>query len=183
MGEQLLDETPLGRFVLRLTAAAALLGGVSLVLVTAITVLSVIGRALIPLGLRPIPGDVELVQAGILFAVFVFLPWCHVERGHAIVAILTDRFPVRFNAVAEFVWDVTMFVAAVFIAWRLWVGLTDKFANGESSFILRMPLWMIYAGGLFGAVIFVIATAYCAARSLANARSANPLRPLGGAGE
>ena len=178
-----MDESPVGRLVSRLAAAVAILGGGALVSITAITVGRVIGRAFIPLAGGAVPGDLELVQAGMLFAVFTFLPWCHLERGHAIVAIVTDQFPRRFSAFAEFIWDLVMLVAAVFVTWRLWAGLADKYGNGESTFILRMPLWMVYSAGLFGAVIFVITAAYCVARSAANAFSATPIRPISGAGE
>jgi TRAP-type C4-dicarboxylate transport system permease small subunit len=178
-----MDETPIGRVVSGLATAVAILGGAALVAVTAITVVSVIGRALIPLGVGAIPGDVELVQAGILFAVCSFLPWCHLTRGHALVAIVTDRFPVRFSAAAEAVWDATMLVAAGFIAWRFWFGLADKFGNGESTFILRIPIWIAYAAGLIGLVIFVIVALYCVARSASNAFASQPMKPLSGGGE
>jgi TRAP-type C4-dicarboxylate transport system permease small subunit len=172
-----MDETPAGRFVYRLARYAAISGGAVLVVITLITIASVIGRALIPLGLGAIPGDFEIVQAGMLYAIFAFLPWCHLERGHAIVAILTDRLPVRLNAFAEFVWDVAMLLTSAFIAWRLGVGLLDKIGNKESTFILRMPLWVIYTAGSIGAVIFVVVAIYCAVRSGRNAFFANPSRP------
>lgn len=178
-----MDETPLGRVVIWIARLVALAGGLALALAAAVTVISVIGRALIPLGLGPIPGDVELVQAAILFAVFAFLPWCHVERGHAVVAILTDHFPARLGAIIEFIWDVVMVVAAAFITWRFAFGLLDKVANKESSFILRIPLWIIYSGGMVGAVTFVIAALYCAVRSASNAFSSRPVAPVSGAGE
>jgi TRAP-type C4-dicarboxylate transport system permease small subunit len=178
-----MDETFVGRLVYGLAKAIAIAGGVALLIVTAITVVSVIGRTLIPLGLRPIPGDFEVVQAGVLFAIFAFMPWCHLERGHAIVAIVTDRAPVRLSALAEFIWDLAMLVVVVFITWRLWAGLSDKFGNGESTFILRVPLWIMYSGGLIGALVFLIAAAYCAVRSAINAASASPVRPVSGTGE
>jgi TRAP-type C4-dicarboxylate transport system permease small subunit len=178
-----IDDTPLGRIVFRLAAAIAILGGIALVAITVITVVSVVGRALIPFGFGAVPGDFELVQAGILFAVFAFLPWCHLERGHAIVAIVTDRFPVRFSAIAEFIWDVAMLVAAAFVIWRLWFGMLDKLGNSESTFILRIPLWMIYSAGLVGAAVFVVVSLYCALRSGSNAVAINPARPVSGAGE
>lgn len=178
-----MDETPLGRVVIWVARLAAIAGGIALAFAALVTVVSVIGRALIPLGLAPIPGDVELVQAAILFAVFAFLPWCHLERGHAVVAILADRFPVRIGAIIEFIWDVVMVVAAAFITWRFAYGLLDKLSNKESSFILRIPLWIIYAGGMIGAVAFVIVAIYCALRSGNNAVSARPVAPVSGAGE
>lgn len=172
-----MDETPVGRFVRAIARFLALAGGMVMIGLTVVTVLSIIGRALIPVGLSAIPGDFEIVQAGMLFAIFAFLPWCHLERGNAIVAILTDRFPVRFNAIAEFIWDVVMLVAAAFIAWRLWVGMMDKLGNSESTFILRMPVWPLYGLGMVGAIVFVIIALYCAVRSGQNATSANPRRP------
>ncbi len=178
-----MDDTPLGRIVYRLASLVAVAGGAALIVVTIITVVSVIGRALIPLGLGAVPGDFELVQGGIMFAVFAFLPWCHLERGHAIVAIVTDHFPVRISAFAEFLWDAAMLGAAVFISWRLWAGLADKLGNHESTFILRMPLWVLYSLGLFGAIIFVICALYCVLRSALNAVSRSPVPPVSGAGE
>jgi len=178
-----MDESPIGRLVRGLAMAAAFAGGCVLIVVTAVTAISVIGRALIPVGLGAVPGDFEIVQAGVLFAVFCFMPWCHLDRGHAIVAIVTDRFPVRFSALLEFIWDVAMMIAATFIAWRLWAGLIDKIGNRESTFILRVPLWIIYTGGLIGALIFVVITIYCVLRSGQNVLSANPARPVSGTGE
>ena len=178
-----MDSSLVGRLVHSLAKAAAIGGGFALIAVTAVTVVSIVGRVLIPLGLRPIPGDFEIVQAGVLFAVFCFLPWCHLERGHALVAIVTDRLPVRLSALAEFLWDLVMLVVAVFVAWRLWAGLLDKSGNGESTFILRVPLWMLYSAGLVGALVFVVAAAYCAVRSGQNATSRTPMKPISGPGE
>lgn len=178
-----MDNTLVGRLVYWLARGVAIAGGVALLLVTAVTVLSILGRVLIPLGLRPIPGDFEIVQAGVLFAVFSFMPWCHLERGHAIVAIITDRFPVRFSAFAEFAWDLVMLVVAIFIMWRLSAGLADKLGNGESTFILRVPLWIIYSCGLIGAFVLIVAAAYCAFRSGQNALSDTPAKPSAGTGE
>lgn len=169
--------------MVRLAALTAMAGGVALAFAALVTVVSVIGRALIGLGMSPIPGDVELVQASMVFAVFCFLPWCHLERGHAVVAIVTDRFPVRVGALTELIWDIAMLVAVAFIAWRLWVGLFDKAANREATFILGVPLWIIYALGMVGAVVGVMVAGYCVARSAANATSARPVAPLSGAGE
>jgi TRAP-type C4-dicarboxylate transport system permease small subunit len=178
-----MDNSLVGRLVYGLAKAAAISGGCVLLAATVITVISIIGRALMPLGLRPVPGDFEMMQSAVLFAVFAFLPWCHLERGHAIVAIVTDSLPVRLGAFAEFVWDVVMLIAAVFMAWRLWAGLLDKYANSEATFILRLPLWVSYSGGLVGALIFVAVAGFCVARSGHNALSPTPARPVSGAGE
>ena len=110
-----MDDTPIGRLVGRLARAVAIAGGSVLALVTVITVVSVIGRALIPIGLKPVPGDYEIVQAGVLFAIFCALPLTQYLRGHADVSILTDRFPPRAAAIIEFVMDVLMLIATTFM--------------------------------------------------------------------
>jgi TRAP-type C4-dicarboxylate transport system permease small subunit len=172
-----MDESLVGRFVYRLAKVTAIFGGAVLVVITLTTIVSIIGRALIRFGFGAIPGDFEIVQAGMLFAIFAFLPWCHLERGHAIVSIVTDSLPVRLNAIVEFIWDVAMLLASSFIAWRLAVGLLDKLGNRESTFILRLPVWLIYSAGAIGAAIFVIVALYCAVRSGRNALFDRPTRP------
>jgi TRAP-type C4-dicarboxylate transport system permease small subunit len=172
-----MDNSPVGRLVNGLAKYVALAGGAILIVVVVVTVVSIVGRALIPLGLSPILGDYEIVEAGMAFAIFAFLPWCHLTRGHAIVAILTDRLPARYNAVTELLVDIVIFLVASFIAWRHAVGLVDKFIYVETTFILRLPLWWWYAAGLIGAVTFVIVAAYCVVRSARNAFSSTPVMP------
>jgi hypothetical protein len=48
----------------RICAGLAIAGGAVLVLLTATTMVSITGRALIGIGLGPVPGDYELVEAG-----------------------------------------------------------------------------------------------------------------------
>jgi TRAP-type C4-dicarboxylate transport system permease small subunit len=175
-----MDRTPVGRLVFAIARWVAVAGGIVLAAITLVTVLSVIGRALIPLGLSPIAGDYELVQAGVLFAVFCFLPWCQLTGGHALVAVFTDRFPARLNAAFALLGDVLMLLAALFIGWRHWFGMLDKLGNGETTFLLGMPLWWIYASGVLGAAAFVMVAGYCVVRSAANLISANPSPPTSG---
>jgi TRAP-type C4-dicarboxylate transport system permease small subunit len=178
-----MDDTRLGRYVRRLATAVAIAGGSVLVLVTIMTVVSVVGRALsrnhffLDLGFGPVKGDFEIVQAGILFAIFCALPLTQYLRGHADVSLLTDRFSARAAAVIELVMDVLMLIAVAFVVWRYWVGLTDKYANREMTFILHAPVWWIYAIGMVGALTTLIVSAYCVVRSGANSLSAHPHKP------
>ncbi len=175
-----MDETRIGRAVFWLATAVAIAGGAALVIVTVVTVISVIGRALIPIGLSAVPGDYEIVQASVLFAIFCALPLTQYLRGHADVSVVTDLFPVRATAVIEFIMDLLMLVATVLILWRFSAGMLDKYGNQEMTFILRMPVWWTYAGGMLGAVSMVIVSAYCVVRSFLNATSRNPQKPVTG---
>lgn len=163
------DDGMLGRMVRTLAKGCALTGGAVLVAVIAITTISILGRALMPVGLRPITGDYELSSAGVAFAVFAFLPWAHLERGHAVVTLLTDRFSARVNAWILVATDAMMLATAMFIAWRLWFGMEDKFAYGETTLLLRIPLGWPYAAAMAGASVFVIVAFYVCGRSIANA--------------
>jgi TRAP-type C4-dicarboxylate transport system permease small subunit len=172
-----MDETPIGRLVFRLATAVAIMGGVALVVVTAVTVVSVVGRALIPFGLKPILGDYEFVQVGVLFAIFCSLPLTQYLRGHADVALLTDRFAPRIAALIELIMDVLTLIAFLFVVWRYTIGMMDKFANREMTLLLHIPVWAIYAVGMMGAITAVIVAIYCAARSAANSFSRDPIKP------
>ncbi len=163
------DKSPLGRGIYGLAKLMALAGGVVLIALVLLVVVSVTGRALLWAGLRPVRGDYELVEAGIGFAVFAFLPWAHLERGHAIVTIVTDRFGPIVNRWILVVTDIMMLVAASFIAWRLYDGMLDKFRYNETTLLLRMPLGWSYSAALAGAVVFVIVALYVLGRSISNA--------------
>nr|WP_255599862.1 TRAP transporter small permease [Afifella sp. IM 167] len=144
----------------------AILGGLVLLAITVMTVVSIAGRALISLGFGPVPGDFELVEAGVAFAVFSFLPWCHYRRGHVMVDLFAQTFGPRGLAAFSLVGNFLMTVAAVLIAWRLGLGTSDKLAYGETTFILQFPLWWPYAAALVGAWLFALTAAYTVWRSL-----------------
>lgn len=163
------DTSPLGRTIYGLAKLMALAGGIVLIGLVLLVVVSVTGRALLWAGLRPVRGDYELVEAGVGFAVFAFLPWAHLDRGHAIVSIVTDRFGPVVNRSILVVTDIMMLAAASFIAWRLYDGMLDKFRYNETTLLLRMPLGWSYTAALVGAVIFVIVAIYVLGRSISNA--------------
>lgn len=176
-----MDNSLVGRLVHGLARYVAIAGGLALIAIIVLIVVSVIGRALLSIGLRPITGDYELVEAATGFAIFAFLPWVHLMRGHALVAVFTDFLSARINAWLVVVADVLMLGVAAFVAWRHWYGLLDKLNYGETTLLLRMPLWWSYAAGMIGAIAWVIVAAYVLARSLAAAVSASPAHPTQGA--
>lgn len=151
----------LERSVRLMAMLLALAGGLALTALTLITMISIVGRELVWAGLDPVPGDFELVEAGTAFAVFAFLAWCHINREHAQVEILTMRLPPFANRVIDMIVDGLMLLVATMLAYQHYLGMLDKLAYGETSFILAFPLWWAYAAGLVGAVAFVLASAYC----------------------
>lgn len=145
----------------------AILGGLVLLAVVVMSCISITGRFIGKLGFEmgPIPGDTELVEFGIGFAVFAFLPWCQLRRGHATVDLFQNLLGPKTNRIIDFISDVLMFVAASLIAWRLCLGMLDKKSYSETTWILQIPLWNGYAAALVGAVVFVLVSAFCVLRS------------------
>lgn len=151
----------------KLARWTAILGGVVLLSVVVMTCASIIGRFIdkMGLGLGPIPGDTELVEFGIGFAVFAFLPWCQLRRGHATVDILQNALGPGVNKVVDLISDILMAIAAGLIAWRLWIGMLDKREYTEITWILQAPLWYGYAAAMVGAAVFVVVSLFCVVRS------------------
>ena len=147
----------------KMAKALAILGGLVLVTLIIITCLSVIGRGLNTFGnswflesyipalqgffkvFGPINGDYELVEAGSAIAIFMFLPWCQLNRGHATVELFTSMLPEKPNRLLALVWEVVFTLVIILITWRVYEGMNSKIRNGETSFLLQMPTWWPYA--------------------------------------
>ncbi|MBP5858755.1 TRAP transporter small permease [Marivibrio halodurans] len=154
------------RLVHALAKGLALAGGLVLVAMLLLTVASVAGRAMSPLGLESIPGAYELVEMGTAFAIFAFLPWCQLTRGHVTVDLVMNAAGFRANRVVDLAANLLMTGAAGVVAWRLVLGMLDKQRYGETTFILGLPLWIGYAAAVVGAVLFALVSLYCCGRSL-----------------
>lgn len=156
----------LDRAVGWLASAVALAGGVVLIALVIMVSLSITGRWLMPLGLKPVSGDVELLEMGMAFAIFAFLPYCQYVRGHARVDLFQASYGRLGNGFLDLTADIGMAFAAVVICWRLWLGMLDKKSYYETTFILQIEIWQAYAAALVGAVAFVIVALFCVVRSL-----------------
>ena len=144
-------------FIYRMSRATAWFGALVLTVIAVLSVASIIGRALLPLGLGPVPGDFELVEAGTALAVFCFLPWCHLSRGHAVVDLFWKSYPAAMQRVLDIATDALMLVVWLLLIWRMGVAMLDYKDNGEVSFILQMPVWWGYAASMVPAVFGLVA--------------------------
>lgn len=168
--------------MMSLSRFMAIAGGLVLSLLIILTCASILGRSLngimhgdimqsvapgfanwlIAIGVGPVNGDFELVEAGVAFAIFAFLPLCQITSGHASVDIFANFFPRRFNAFLRMVIEILFALVLILIAWRLFEGTMSKRSYGETSFLLQFPLWWAYAASLFGAIVAAIVGIYMA---------------------
>jgi len=142
----------------RLTAIG---GGVVLVAVALLTLVSVIGRALFS---SPVPGDFELVEIGCAIAVFAFLPYCHLVGGHVVVDFVTAHAPQRLRAALDALASGLFTVVAALLTWRLALGGIELHGHGETSMILRVPLWWGFAAAVPCMALFTIVCAWTTVR-------------------
>ncbi|TDK46179.1 TRAP transporter small permease [Antarcticimicrobium luteum] len=160
----------------------AVLGGLVLTALILLTCVSILGRSLngilhsdfvmgiapdlahwlIDIGIGPVNGDFELVEAGVAFAIFAFLPLCQITAGHASVDIVANALPRGANRFLRMVTEVVFALVLILIAWKLADGMLSKKGYGETSFLLEFPVWWAYAASLFGAVVAAIVGTYMA---------------------
>lgn len=170
-----------GTWIGRVAAVLAGCGGLVLLAVAVITVVSVLGRA-VPV-IPSFPGDFELVEMGAAVAVFLFLPWCQLSGGQVSIDFLSARFGAKAHAVFGLIGNVALTGVSGVLAWRLWLGFGEKFPFGadplraalglgskpyftETTYDLQIPVWIAYALCLPGAFWLVVACGFTAWRSV-----------------
>ncbi len=180
-----------------LARLCALAGGVALSALILITCVSIIGRSLnsllhsdfaqallpdvsrflIDLGVGPVNGDFEIVEAGMAFAVFAFIPLCQLHGAHASVDIFTSRLPQTVKqsliAVIEIIFAITLIIIAV----QLFAGMQSKRSSGQSTLLLQYPLWWAYACSLLGAIMAAVVAVYVAAARVIELVSGRQMLP------
>ncbi|WP_106743940.1 TRAP transporter small permease [Yoonia maritima] len=157
----------------------ALLGGLVLCLVILAVCISVAGREaadlantgylgvlgawLLGIGLGPILGDFELVEAGTAFAIFAFLPITQLSGAHARVDIFTGGLSAKTRHRIDTFWSIVMAVIVLLITWRLFEALQDKHRYGDTTYLIQFPVWWAYAACFGAALVACAISLYCAA--------------------
>ena len=159
------------RFFNALSRFMAYLGGIMLVLLIVLTCVSVVGRSLngifhsgffeslapgfakwaLDIGVGPVNGDFELIEAGVAFSIFAFMPLCQITRGHASVEILTKKFSPFINYLLQFIIDMMFALVLLLVAVQLYSGMQSKMRSGQTTLLLEFPVWWGYALCLVGA--------------------------------
>lgn len=170
------------RLIYFLARFTAVIGGLVLMALVLMTTASIIGRTvnkmlhspffqekltglsqgLIDMGIGEINGNYELLEAGVAFAIFSFLPICQYYGAHATVDVFTSFLPARVNRWIMAVWEVVLAAVIVLIIWRLYEGMQRYLGNGETTLFLQFPVWWAYAASFASGVIASVVSVYCA---------------------
>lgn len=181
----------------KLAQVMAVFGGLVLTLLVLLVCTSVLGRSVgtllhgtfmqsnfadfsnwaLAVGIGAINGDFELVEAGIAFAIFAFLPLCQLSGSHATVDVFTSKFSRRTNQVLQMISECLFALVLGLIAWRLFAGMEAKQRYGETTFLLQFPIWWAYAASFSGAVIAAFISFYMGIIRILEAFSGQQMLP------
>lgn len=146
----------------------ALLGGFVLLVLIALTCVSIIGRALVTfdLGIGPIRGIYDMTEIGMAAAIFAFFPLAQYNEAHARVDLFQFALPQKLDQALDVLFQAAMTVVAYVGAWRLYLGMLDKQSYGETTLIAQIPVWWGFALGLIGACGFVFVSGFSTIRAI-----------------
>ena len=159
-----LSEVAGGALLERVTRVLALVGGGMLLASVALSIVSISGRYAFS---APVPGDYELVELICAVAIFLFFPYTHSIGGNLTAEFFTSGLPRRWQMALDVVHDLIFTLVAVLLAWRLWHGMLDKIANGDSSILLQIPLWWPYTVAVAGMWLLSIVSLWRVAAGIA----------------
>jgi TRAP-type C4-dicarboxylate transport system permease small subunit len=131
-----------GRMLSSLCHIFAGAGGVVLIGITIMSALSIAGRTLFS---KPITGDFELVQLACAVCVATFLPYAQLQRSNIIVDFFTVNASHKTRGRLDAFGAVLMALVTGLVGWRTAVGATVVYANGETSMLMGVPIWISYA--------------------------------------
>ena len=131
----------------RLAVTFAYLGGAVIAAVGLMSAASIVGRTLLS---RPILGDFELVEMGTAVAGSLFLPYCQATRGHIIVDFFTLRASRLTVRALDRAGAGLMATTLLVVGWRTLVGCIDIAQAGETTMLMRIPIWVGYAAMIPG---------------------------------
>lgn len=156
-----------GRVLFGLSRGFALLGGLVMIGLTLMTLVSIAGRALLS---QPLQGDYELIQIGSAIAIASFLPLTQLRGGHVIVDFFTARSRPAVRAGLDAFGALLVALAGAVIAWRMTDGARSLAAANDQTTILGFPTWIAVALMVPSFALLAAAGLYTAWRHAATGR-------------
>ena len=93
----------------------------------------------------PIPGDVEMTQMGIAFAISMCLPYCQLQKANIIVDFFTQSTSDGTRKILDAIGSLMLVLLYGLLAWRSSVGAFSVREAGETTMIIGLPMWWAYA--------------------------------------
>jgi len=129
----------------------AIMGGGVLCLAMIITVISIVGRAV---GIGPVDGDFEVMEISTAIAVFSFMPYTQMIRGHVLVDVFTQNLPRPALRILDTIGMTAVAIVALMWLWRMPLGAYDFYQFGDETTVLRYMRWWSFIVILPSVVLF-----------------------------
>lgn len=155
MASEIQSGTRLHSLVLRLSTWWAILGGLVLIAVVIVNVVSVVSSAVVNKGF---PGDFELTELGVAIAAFSFLPYCQIAGLNVTADIFTAGASRFWLALFSLLAAVVALCFGALLLWRMYYGMLDQRTYDSTTAILQIPLWWAYAPCLLSLALLVLAS-------------------------
>ena len=165
------DFGPLGRALLTVSKALAVIGGLVFVALVAMSIVSITGRKLLS---APVPGDVEVLQMCAAVASACFFAYCHLANGDVKVDFFTHHLSAAKVAAMDAFGSLLVGLFGALLAWRTAAGAWSVKDAGETSAILGWPVWLAQALMVPGFALLALAGFYMVGvrlRTIAAARA------------
>ena len=147
----------------RMADGAAVLGGVVLFIIVAVTTTNTgafILDRMLPADIAGLPGYEDFVQLAISGAALMFFPYCQMQRGHVAVDLFMNRFPRGVQRAADRLWLIVTAVIALFLAYWMVEGLSQARADNAITTVLGWSVWPFYIPGILSLLLWA-AVALC----------------------
>lgn len=131
----------------------ALLGGLLLLAVVGVNMVSIIGSIF---G-KPFPGDFELTEMGVAVAVFAFLPYCQLVGANVSADIFTSGASKRTIAFFTLLGSLAALGFASLLIWRMYFGMLDQKEYDYTTTILQIPHWIAFIPILVSLALLAVA--------------------------
>jgi TRAP-type transport system small permease protein len=115
----------------------ALLGGIILLIMMAMTIVDVVGRYAFN---SPLRGAGELTELLLVSVIFMGLPAVTLENGHVTVDALTEHFPKWSERWRNYAIGIVNTVILSLIGWQIWIHAMQIGAYGDVTTTLRLPI-------------------------------------------
>lgn len=144
----------------------AYFGGVLLLATTPVTLASVLSRYFLN---SPLLGDFEIVQTAVAACIACFLPYCQLHGGNIVVDFFTTGASARSQAFMDALGALLLAAMMFLLGWRGAVGGVALYQSGDTTMLMSIPIWIIYAAIVPGFILTCVVALVMAGRSFTTA--------------
>lgn len=145
------------------TKAMAISGGVLLIVLIIMSLISIISRKL---GYGSLYGDIELMEAGSAVAIAAFFPYCTLMAEHLKVDFFTNRLSTQTRRRIDGLCDLLLGMVSLMLTVYTAASVIETWHSQEVTPLVSLPLWLPVMLLLPGLGLMALAGLYRGAISL-----------------